>query len=176
LHCVQSLLPNSSGKRPTWRIISSIIRLFESPTCFEQLCAHPQEDNFINTTSGIITLCVTAPPTCRTATNTVIIPEVVLIQLSSWGWAHSCSKHVGDSNKHIIAEIVRQVGHLPEEWGNKLWTQCNYLFAKTRTDVLVAVRHAGRPLTQTDYTRSCINTTVLLRMSTELLETCRGFK
>jgi len=25
--------------------------------------------------------------------------------------------------------------------------------------------HAGRPLTHSDYTRSCINTTVLLRMS-----------
>jgi len=44
----------------------------------------------------------------------VIIPEVVLIQLTSWGWAHSCSKHVEDSNKHIIEEIVRQVGYLPE--------------------------------------------------------------
>jgi hypothetical protein len=32
-----------------------IIRLFESSTCFEQLCAHPQEENCINTTSGIIT-------------------------------------------------------------------------------------------------------------------------
>ena len=28
--------------------------------------------------------------------------------------------------------------------------------------------HTGRPLTQSDYTRSCINTIVLLRMSTEL--------
>jgi hypothetical protein len=28
-----------------------------------------------------------------------------------------------------------------------------------------------RPLTQSDYTRSCINTIVLPRMSTELLET-----
>jgi hypothetical protein len=36
--------------------ISSIICLFESTTCFEQPCAHPQEDNCINTTSGIITL------------------------------------------------------------------------------------------------------------------------
>ena len=27
-----------------------------------------------------------------------------------------------------------------------------------------------------DYTRSCIDTIVLLRMSIELLETCRGFK
>jgi len=36
--------------------------------------------------------------------------------------------------------------------------------------------HTGRPLKHSDYTRSCINTIVLLRMSTELLETCRGFK
>jgi hypothetical protein len=44
----------------------------------------------------------------------VIIPDVVLIQLSSWGWAHSCSKHVVDSNKRIIEETVRQVGHIPK--------------------------------------------------------------
>jgi len=31
---------------------------------------------------------------------------VVLIQLSSWGWAQSCLKHVEDSNKHIIEETV----------------------------------------------------------------------
>jgi len=42
--------------------------------------------------------------------------------------------------------------------------------------VLVAVQYAGRPLTQSDYTRSCINTIVLLKMSTKLLKTCRGFK
>jgi len=41
--------------------------------------------------------------------------------------------------------------------------------------VLVAVRYAGRPLTHSDYTTSCICTVVLLKMSTELLETCRGF-
>jgi len=40
--------------------------------------------------------------------------RVVLIQLSSWRWAQSCSKHVQDSNKHIIEEIVRQICHLPE--------------------------------------------------------------
>ena len=44
----------------------------------------------------------------------VVIPEVVFIQLSSWGWAHSSSKHVEDSNKHIIEEIVRRVVYLPE--------------------------------------------------------------
>jgi hypothetical protein len=47
----------NSGRWPTWRLFSVIICLFESSTCFEQLCAHPQEDNGINTTSGIITLC-----------------------------------------------------------------------------------------------------------------------
>jgi len=36
-----------------------------------------------------------------------------LIQLSSWGWAQSGSKHVEDSDK-IIKEIVRQVGHITE--------------------------------------------------------------
>jgi hypothetical protein len=36
------------------------------------------------------------------------------MQLSSWEWAQSCSKHVMESNKHIIEEIVSQVGHLPE--------------------------------------------------------------
>jgi hypothetical protein len=41
----------------------------------------------------------------------VIIPDVVFIQLSSWEWAHSCSKHVEDSNEHDVEEIVRQVGY-----------------------------------------------------------------
>jgi len=43
-------------------------------------------------------------------------PDVVLIQLSSWGWAHSFSKYVEDLNKYIIEEIVRQVGYLPEPY------------------------------------------------------------
>ena len=46
----------NSGKWPNWRTVSSITCLFESSTCFEQLCAYLQEDDCINTTSGIITL------------------------------------------------------------------------------------------------------------------------
>jgi hypothetical protein len=52
--------------------------------------------------------------------------------------------------------------------------------------VIVAVRyagqavlidmHTGRPLTDSDYTSCCINTTDLLMMSMCLLETCRGLK
>jgi hypothetical protein len=34
-----------------------MVYLFESSTYFEQLCAYPQEDSCINTTSGIISLC-----------------------------------------------------------------------------------------------------------------------
>jgi len=36
--------------------------------------------------------------------------------------------------------------------------------------------HTGRPLTESDYTRCCINTNDLLMMSMCLLETCRGLK
>jgi len=39
---------------------------------------------------------------------------VLVAGRSSRGWAQSCSKHVEDSNKHIIEEIVRHIGHLPE--------------------------------------------------------------
>ena len=51
----------------------------------------------------------------------VIITEVVFIQLSCWGWAQSCSKHVEDSNKRNIEETVRQVGYLPEHLFELLW-------------------------------------------------------
>jgi len=36
--------------------------------------------------------------------------------------------------------------------------------------------HTGWLLTQSNYTRGCINTILLLKMSTELLKTCRVFK
>jgi len=35
----------------------------------------------------------------------VIIPDVILIQLSSWEWAQSYSKHVDNSNKYIIKKL-----------------------------------------------------------------------
>ena len=53
-----------------------------------------------------------------------LIPEVVLMQMSFWGWAQSCSKHVGDSNKHIIEEFVRQVAHLPELYEDARSEKC----------------------------------------------------
>jgi len=34
-----------------------LISLLHSSTCFEHYCAHIQEDNCINTASGIVTLC-----------------------------------------------------------------------------------------------------------------------
>jgi len=36
--------------------------------------------------------------------------------------------------------------------------------------------HTGRPLTESDYTRCCINKVDLLMMSTCLLETCTRLK
>jgi hypothetical protein len=57
---------NNSGRQPNWRTVSSMIRLFESSTCFEQLCARPQEDSWMNTTSTT----VPSWPACRKAANT----------------------------------------------------------------------------------------------------------
>ena len=34
-----------------------LLYVYISSTCFEQLYAHPQEDNCMNTTCGIITVC-----------------------------------------------------------------------------------------------------------------------
>jgi len=89
-----------------------MIRLFESPTRFEQLCAHPQEDSCMNTASGIITL-----------------------KISEWSKITTVTRiHCG-----CIAATLYS-------------SYCSNF----------------RPLTyfQSDYTRSCIHTTVLLSMST----------
>jgi hypothetical protein len=45
------------GKQLDAQFFLQYIYLFKSSTCFKQLCAHPQGDNCMNTTSGIITLC-----------------------------------------------------------------------------------------------------------------------
>ena len=58
--------------------------------------------------------------TGRPLTQSNYTRSCIIIQLSSWGWAQCCSKHVGDSNKRIIEEIVRQVGHLPDLYEDAL--------------------------------------------------------
>ena len=85
-----------------------IIRLFQSSTCFEQMRAHHQEVNCINTASGIVTLC---------------------------------------------------------KWPSSM-----------QVEQFLLDLHTRRPLTESDYTRYCINTIDLLMMSTHLLKTCRGLK
>jgi len=77
----------------------SLIRLLHSSTCFEHYCAHLQEDNCINTASGIVTV----------------------FRWVSGDWTVT--------------------GHSPKD---------------------------------SDDTRCCVNTIVLLKMSTIVLETCRG--
>jgi hypothetical protein len=127
-----------SGKWPTWRTISSIISLFESSTCFEQLCAHPQVDSCIN--------CNPYCPAYRTSTNTEWLyqklysyscpPEFHLDlntgrPLTQNDYTRCCIHTVvllrrvarnmySNSNKHIIEEIVYQVGHLPELYEDAL--------------------------------------------------------
>jgi hypothetical protein len=49
-----------SNKLDAQFFYNTFIYLFKSSTCFEQLRAHPQEDNCINTASGIITFVLVA--------------------------------------------------------------------------------------------------------------------
>ena len=91
-----------------------VIHLLHSSTCFEKYYAHLQEDNCINTASGIVILfgwlfstqvtrgksrLLTCALNCHP--KTVTLPDAVLIQLSSWRWAQYCSKHVEECNKCI---------------------------------------------------------------------------
>ena len=68
-----------------------LIHLLHSSTRFEQYCAHLQENNYINTASGIVTLFgwlfSTQVTVYWTVTQRVTIPDAVLIQLCSWRWA-----------------------------------------------------------------------------------------
>jgi len=83
-----------------------MIGLFESSTCFEQLCAHLQEDNGINTTCGIITLKISE-------------------------WSKITRIHRGCNAATMYSSYFRSLTYF-----------------------------------QSDYTTCCINTIVLLKMST----------
>jgi len=107
-------------KWPTWRTISSIMFIWILYMFRATLCSSSggqlYEYNFWYNYCVLVAVRYAGwGPEYRTATTQrVIIPDVVSIQLSSWRWAQSCSKHVEDSNKHIIEETVRYVGYLPE--------------------------------------------------------------
>jgi len=112
-----------------WTARFKILESIWFTTCFEQLRAHPQEDNCsLGYNHSVIVAVRYAGMTCIPDGHyyRVIIPDV-LIQLSSWGWAHSCSKHVEDSNKHIIEEIVHQVCYLPELYEDAQSEKCKKL-------------------------------------------------
>ena len=54
-------------------------------------------------------------------------------------------------------------------------TLCEWLYGMLVKQFLLDL-HTGRPLTESDYTRCCINAVDLLMMSTYFLETYRGNK
>ena len=96
-----------------------MIRLFESSTYFEQIlrmCLSSgwqlYEYNFWYNHSVLVAIRYAGLDLHTGRPLTQI--DYTRTQLSSWGRAHSCSKHVEDSNKRIIEETVRQVRYLPE--------------------------------------------------------------
>jgi len=137
----------NSGKWPTWRTISSLICLFESSKCFEQLCAHPQEDSCINTIV-LLRMSTELLENTRSCINTI-----VLLRMST---------ELLENTRSCINTIV-------------LLRMSTELLENTRSciNTIVLLRMSTELL---ENTRSCINTIVLLRMSTEVLERCRGFK
>ena len=92
--------------------------LFIFSTCFGQPCAHHQENQLYQYDIWYMSLCIDDRLVCRfgwdavsskPAHQTVIyvytewhIPDVVLINLFSWWWAHGCPKHVENINKHTL--------------------------------------------------------------------------
>ena len=86
-----------------------LIRLLYSCTCFEHCCAHLQEENCINTASGVVTIFgwlfstqVTGgspPVTCvlNSHTKIVMIPEAVLIQSAHNLCTEQSHKDSGDT-------------------------------------------------------------------------------
>jgi hypothetical protein len=57
--------------------------LFKSSTCFELLCAHPHEDNCINTTSGKITVLVAVWYARAYRTYQMLYYTIVLLRMST---------------------------------------------------------------------------------------------
>jgi hypothetical protein len=63
------------------------------------------------------------------------------MQLSSWGWAHSCSKRVEDPNKRILVEMVRQVGYLPELYEDARTEKYKILWCETSKTSISVQEH-----------------------------------
>jgi len=67
-----------------------MICLFESSTCFEQPRAHPQEDNCINTTSGIIISLEDDKEIYYTATSPAQIVGHCRLQQTKYDTSETC--------------------------------------------------------------------------------------
>ena len=89
-----------------------LICLFQFSTCFEQQCAHNQESIY-QYDIWYMSLCVADRLVCRLGWNSiqfcildrhlyrVTYTKCRIDTTDSWWWAHGCSKHVENWNKHI---------------------------------------------------------------------------
>jgi hypothetical protein len=93
------------------------VRLFQSSTCFEQRCAHHQENQLYQYNIWYMSLCVSGRLVCSSGRNFQVGKELPDLHTRrpltqsdiyqmlywcnwfSWWWAQRCSKHVEDWNK-----------------------------------------------------------------------------
>ena len=90
------------------------IYLFQSSTCFQQPCAHHQENQLYQYNLWYMSLCVGDRFVCRSERNSFpdlhtkrprtqsdIYQRLYWYNWFSWWWARVCSKHVENWNKYI---------------------------------------------------------------------------
>ena len=124
-----------------------LIHLLPSSTCFEHYCAHLQEDNWINTASGIVTL---------------------------FGWLFSTQVTRGLSPIHVSSTIVlifRRTIVLTQPLVSSLSLGDCSAHSTQESSRNLCTEQSPK---ESDDTRGCVNTIVLLKMSTIMLETCIG--
>ena len=92
---------------------SFLVCLFQFYTCFEKPYTHHQESHFYQYDIRYMSLCVgdrlvcgygwiyihTCIPDCHLCI--VTCTRCLIDTIDSWWWAHGCSKHVENWNKHI---------------------------------------------------------------------------
>jgi hypothetical protein len=90
------------------------IYLFQFSTCFEQPCAHHQENQLCQYNIWYVSLCVGVCLVCRSGRNlhtrrsptqSDVHQMLYWYNWFSWWWAWGCSKHVENWNKRIEKEL-----------------------------------------------------------------------
>jgi len=146
------------------------IHLLCSSTCFEHFCTHLQEDNCISAASGIVTLWLFSTQVTRGSSHNLCTEQ------SQSDSTRCCNNkivihlyvplHVSSTIVLIFSRTAVSVQHLVSSLS--LGDRSTHVTSGQSSCNLCTEQ------SQSDNTRCCTNTIVLLKMSTLVLETCGG--